>query len=106
MPKFLIEASYQPEGARGVAQKGGTARREIISQLIGSMGGSVESFYFAFGDADVYVVADLPSNEAASALALSINQSSVTKVKTVVLLTPEQVDEAAKMTPDYRPLGS
>jgi len=106
MPKFLIEASYQPEGARGVAQKGGTARREIISQLIGSMGGSVESFYFAFGDADVYVVADLPSNEAASALALSINQSSVTKVKTVVLLTPEQVDEAARMTPDYRPPGS
>jgi len=106
MPKFLIEASYQPEGARGVAQKGGTARREIISQLIGSMGGSVESFYFAFGDADVYVVADLPSNEAASALALSINQSSVTRVKTVVLLTPEQVDEAARMTPDYRPPGS
>ena len=106
MPKFLIEASYQPEGARGVAQKGGTARREIISQLIGSMGGSVESFYFAFGDADVYVVVDLPSNEAASALALSINQSSATKVRTIVLLTPEQVDEAAKMTPDYRPPGS
>ncbi len=106
MPKFLIEASYQPEGARGVAQKGGTARRETISQLIGSMGGSVESFYFAFGDADVYVVADLPSNEAASALALSINQSSATKVKTVVLLTPEQVDEASRMTPDYRPPGN
>ena len=98
--QHAFAAGLQQELQRGFAD------RETVSQLIGSMGGSVESFYFAFGDADVYVVADLPSNEAASALALSINQSSVTKVKTVVLLTPEQVDEAARMTPDYRPPGS
>jgi uncharacterized protein with GYD domain len=106
MPKYLIEASYGTEGVRGVAQKGGSARSEIIGQLIASMGGKMECFYFAFGDADVYLVAELPSDEAATALALSINQSAATKIRTVVLLTPEQVDAAAKMVPEYKPPGS
>src|SRR5438876_9409941 len=103
MPKYLLEASYGAEGVRGVAEKGGTARREAVERLIGSVGGSVESFYFAFGDADVYVIVELPSDEAATALALGINQSAATKLRTVVLITPEQVDAAAKMVPDYRP---
>ena len=106
MGKYLIEASYGVEGVRGVAQKGGSARREIVGQLIGSVGGTMESFYFAFGDADVYVIAELPSNEAATALALSINQSAATTIKTVVLLTPEQVDAAATMLPAYKPPGT
>jgi uncharacterized protein with GYD domain len=106
MPMYLIAASYDAEGVKGIAAKGGTPRREIVEALIASMGGRVESFYFAFGDADVYVIAELPSNEAATALALSINRSGSTTVKTAVLLTPEQVDAAAKMTPDYRPPGA
>ena len=106
MPKYLIEASYGTEGVRGVAQKGGSARRETIGQLIASLGGKMESFYFAFGDADVYVTAELPSDEVATALALSINQSAATKIRTVVLLTPEQVDAAANMVPEYKAPGS
>ena len=60
MPKYLIEASYETEGVKGVASKGGTARRDAVGALIGSMGGKMESFYFAFGDADVYVISELP----------------------------------------------
>ena len=106
MPKYQIEASYDTEGVKGVADKGGSARRETVGQLIAAIGGKMESFYFAFGDADVYVIAELPSDEAAAALALSINQSGSTKIRTVVLLTPEQVDAAANMTPAYRPPGT
>jgi uncharacterized protein with GYD domain len=106
MPKYMIEASYGAEGVKGVAAKGGTARREAVQQLVESMGGTIESFYFAFGDADVYVICELPSDEAAAGLALSINQSAATTIETVVLLTPEQVDEAAKMVPEYKPPGS
>jgi uncharacterized protein with GYD domain len=106
VPRYLIEAHYGAEGVRGVAQKGGSARREIVGQLIGSMGGTMECFYFAFGDADAYVIAELPGDEAATALALSINQSAATKIRTVVLLTPEQVDAAAGMVPEYKPPGS
>ncbi|TMK98374.1 MAG: GYD domain-containing protein [Actinobacteria bacterium] len=105
MPRYLIEASYSAEGVRGVAQKGGTARREAVEQLIGSIGGTLETFYFAFGDADALVICELPSEEVAAALAMSINQSGATKVRTVVLLTPQQVDAAAKAVPQYRPPG-
>jgi uncharacterized protein with GYD domain len=106
MPNYLIEASYTTEGVAGIAAKGGTARREAVEQLIASAGGRLECFYFAFGDADVYAVAELPSDEAAAALALSINRSGSTKVRTVVLLTPEQIDAAANMAPEYRPPGA
>ena len=105
MPKYLIQASYSAEGVRGVAQKGGTARREAVEQLIASVGGKMECFYFAFGDADALVISELPSEEVAAALAMSINQSGATKVRTVVLLTPQQVDAAAKAVPQYRPPG-
>jgi uncharacterized protein with GYD domain len=106
MPNYLIEASYSTEGVKGVADKGGTARRDAVGEMIASVGGKIESFYFAFGDADVYVIAELPSDEAATALALSINRSGTTSIKTVVLLTPEQVDAAANMTPQYRVPGT
>jgi len=106
MPKYLIEASYTSAGVGGVADKGGSVRRETVGKLIAGLGGELESFYFAFGDADVYVFCDLPSNEAATALALSINRTEATRIKTVVLLTPEQVDAAANMTPEYKPPGS
>lgn len=106
MPKFMIEGSYTSEGVTGVADKGGTARRDAVEQLIASAGGKMESFYFAFGDADVYVIAELPSDEAAAGLALSINRSGSTKIRTIVLLTPEQVDAAAKMAPEYRSPGT
>jgi uncharacterized protein with GYD domain len=106
MPKYQIEASYSTEGVKGVADKGGTARRVAVEQLIAGIGGKLESFYFAFGEADVYAIAELPSDEAAAALALSINQSGSTRIRTVVLLTPEQVDAAANMAPEYRPPGT
>jgi uncharacterized protein with GYD domain len=106
MAKYLIEASYSTSGVRGVAEKGGSARRDIVGKLIEDAGGKMESFHFAFGDVDVYVVCDLPSNTAASALALAINRTDATKIRTVVLLTPEEVDSAAKMAPDYKPPGA
>jgi uncharacterized protein with GYD domain len=105
MPKYLIEASYTSEGVSGVAEKGGSARRDAVAELIAAAGGRMECFYFGFGDADALVIVDLPSDEVAASIALSINRSSTTKIRTTVLLTPEQLDEAAKAVPDYRAPG-
>jgi uncharacterized protein with GYD domain len=105
MPKYLIEASYTADGVKGVAAKGGTARREAVGELISSVGGNMESFHFAFGAADALVICELPGDEVAAALAMSINQSGTTTTRTVVLLTPEQVDSAAQAVPDYRAPG-
>jgi len=105
MPKYLLQASYTTEGLKGVLKEGASKRREAVSQLIKNLGGAVEAFYFAFGDDDVYVLTDVPDNVTITAISLAVNASGAVKVKTVVLLTPEEVDQAAKMTVNYRPPG-
>jgi uncharacterized protein with GYD domain len=106
MPKYLIEASYTLDGVKGVRTAGGTSRRDAVAQLAESVGGRLESFYFAFGDHDVYATVDFPDNESAAAVALTINASGAVAVRTVTLLTPEEVDAAAKRSVDYRPPGA
>jgi uncharacterized protein with GYD domain len=105
MAKYLLEARYTVEGAKGVAREGGTGRRNAVLHLAESLGGKLESFYFAFGDVDAYVVVDLPDNITASAVALAVNQSGGASVKTIVLISPEDVDKAGKKTVDYRAPG-
>ncbi len=106
MAKYLIVASYTSEGIKGVGTKGGTARREAVEKMAADLGGRVESFYFAFGDRDAYVIVDLPDNESATAVALTVNAAGGATVKTVVLLTPEEVDAAAQRSVEYRPPGA
>ncbi len=105
MPKYLIKASYTPEGARGVAKEGGSRRREAIAKLAEDSGGSLESLYFAFGQTDAYVVCDMPDNATAAAVALAVNSSGAATAETVVLMTPEEVDQAVTKSVDYRPPG-
>lgn len=106
MPKFLFEASYTPDGVKGVQSAGGTSRREAVAQVAESVGGTLESFYFAFGDRDAFVIVDLPDTESAAAVALTVNAAGGARVKTTVLLSPDEVDAAAKRSVDYRPPGS
>jgi len=105
MPKFLFEASYTLEGVKGVQGAGGTSRRDAVAKVAESVGGRLESFHFAFGDRDAYVLVELPDNESAAAVALTVNGTGAATVRTVVLLTPEEVDAAAKRSVDYRPPG-
>jgi uncharacterized protein with GYD domain len=106
MPKFLIEASLTTQGVKGVQGEGGTARREAVAKAVESVGGRLESFHFGFGEHDVFVIADFPDNESAAAMALAVNSSGAVTTRTVVLLTPEEVDAAAKRSVDYRPPGA
>jgi uncharacterized protein with GYD domain len=106
MAKYLVEASYTREGVAGVQAKGGTSRRDAIEAMATGLGGSLESFYFGFGENDAYVVIDLPDNQAAAAVALAVNAAGGATTRTTVLLTPEEIDEAAQRSVDYRPPGS
>ena len=107
MSKYLIKASYSPEGIKGVMEKGGSARKDAIEKLVAGVGGSMESLYFAFGGDDVYVVVDAPNHEAMAAVAGTVTSSgALSAYETVVLLTAEQLDAAANMTVDYQPPGS
>lgn len=105
MPKFLIKASYTVEGIKGVLAKGGSARLASVKAAVAGMGGSVESFYFALGDHDAFVVVDVPDTVSVAALALRVGASGGASTEVVTLLTPEQVDAAAKMAIGYTPPG-
>jgi uncharacterized protein with GYD domain len=105
MPKYLFQASYTVEGVRGLLKEGGSSRRAAIEKAAQSVGGKVESFYFAFGETDVYVIADLPDNATAAALALTVSAAGTASARTIVLLSPEEADMAVKKTPSFRPPG-
>lgn len=106
MPKYLISASYTAEGTRGVIKGGGgSARRAAATQAIQSVEGKVEAFYFAFGEHDAYVLVDAPDNVSAAAISMAVNSSGAVRVKTTPLLTPEEMDQAARKQVRYSPPG-
>lgn len=106
MAKYLIVASYTSEGVKGVISKGGAARREAVQKMAADLGGQVESFYFAFGEGDAFVIVDLPDNVGAAAIGLAVGASGMATTRTTVLLTPEEIDRAAATTVNYAPPGS
>jgi uncharacterized protein with GYD domain len=106
MAKYLFIGSYSPQGAKGVLEKGGTARQDAAREAVESVGGTMEAFFFGFGSDDAYVLVDAPSHAAASALSLAVSAGGGFAGRVVVLITPEEIDEAARMTPSYRPPGS
>jgi len=106
MAKYLWQASYTQAGMKGVLQEGGTSRRTAIEKLVQNMGGTMESFYFSFGEHDVYVICDFPSNVDAAAVAMNVAASGAVTIKTTVLLSAEEVDQATDTTVEYRAPGS
>lgn len=105
MAKFMVQFSYTGEGLQGLMKEGGSKRKQATEQLIESLGGSVESYYFAFGEYDGFIIIDGLDNVEMAAGALIGGTSGAVKTKTTVLLTPEEVDQAVKKQGDYRPPG-
>ncbi len=105
MARFMIIANYTAQGAQGLLAEGGSGRRSAVTQMVEQLGGRVESFDFAFGEDDVYVLCEVPDNVTAAALVLAVGSSGLTTVRTVVLLTPEEIDAAARKHAEYRGPG-
>ena len=105
MPKYLICGSYTEDGLKGLLKEGGTKRSEATKQAVESLGGKLEAYYFAYGDNDFYFIVDQPDNVNVIAGILLANASGAVKLKTVALITPEEIDEAVKKTMDWRPPG-
>ena len=105
MPKYLFEATYVGQGIKGLMREGGTRRREALTEALSSVGGSLESFYYAFGYYDVLGVFEVPDDASAAALSLLINSTGNVNVRLKPLMTVEDIDEAARKTPSYRAPG-
>ncbi len=103
MPKYLLEVKYTLQGLQGLLAEGGTSRLVAATAAADSLGGTVESFYYAFGDHDVYGIVDMPDEESMAAYAMRITAAGGVTARTVPLLTAGQVDTAAAKQVGYRP---
>jgi uncharacterized protein with GYD domain len=106
MPKYLVHASYSPDGLKGVLKSGGTARAEAIHNAVEGLGGKVHSFDFAFGADDVVVVVEFPDNVTAAALGLAVSAAGAASTRITVLISPAEIDQAVKKSVAYAPPGS
>jgi uncharacterized protein with GYD domain len=105
MKKYLIKASYNSNGVKGIMKDGGSKRKSEVKKMIEGLGGKLESFYFAFGEHDAYVTVELQDDITAAAAVSKVNSSGVISVSTTVLLTPEDVDAAIKKSVSYKAPG-
>jgi uncharacterized protein with GYD domain len=106
MPKYLIKASYTPEGTKGLLKDGGSKRAAVVQKVIEGLSGKLEAFYYAFGDADVYVIIDVPDPAAAAAFSLTVNATGAVQLSTTPLMSPQEIDQACKKSVRYRAPGA
>lgn len=106
MAKYMWTGSYTADGTKGVIAEGGSSRRATVEKMLASMGGKLETFYFSFGTDDVVIIVDAPDNIGAASIGLTVAASGAVRGKMTVLLTPEEIDAAARKTPAYRPPGA
>jgi uncharacterized protein with GYD domain len=105
MPKYLLQASYTADGTKGLLKDGGSKRKAMVEEMTKAAGGKIEAFYFAFGDSDVYIIVDAPNQATVAAISMAVNASGAVTLKTTVLLTPQEVDQASKKVVKYRSPG-
>jgi uncharacterized protein with GYD domain len=106
MKKFLFRASYTAEGVKGLLKVGGTNRKQAVEKMITDLGGKLEALYFAFGDHHVYVIAEVPDETTMAAFAMTINASGFVFISASALLSPEEIDQATKISVNYRTPGN
>lgn len=106
MPKYLVRANYVGDGIKGLMAEGGTKRRDAVEASLASVGGTLESLYYAFGDTDVFGIGDFPDEASATAWSLMINSTGAVTLNLVPLMTPEDLDAAVAKTPSYRAPGA
>jgi uncharacterized protein with GYD domain len=106
MAKFLIQATYTADGARGLKKEGGSARKAAVDKAIAGLGGKLESFYYALGETDAFLVVDVPDAATAVAVSLAVNVTGTVRTSMTQLLTVEEMDAACKKTVAYRAPGA
>lgn len=105
MARYLSRAHYTQEGLKGLLKEGGSSRRDVVAKLYESVGGKLESFYYAFGETDLFAIGEAPDNVTAAALSLIVNSVGAATVTVTPLLTPEEIDRAVKVAGTYRAPG-
>ena len=106
MAKYLITGSYTTDGTKGLLVEGGSARKAAVEKALQGLGGKLDAIYYAYGDIDVIVIAEVPDAVSALALSLTVNASGAVNIRTTPLLTVAEVDAACQKSVAYRGAGA
>ncbi|HYA40373.1 MAG TPA: GYD domain-containing protein [Syntrophobacteraceae bacterium] len=105
MAKYLYYGNFVGDGLKGLVKEGGSGRVAAVKKLFESVGGKLECYYYAFGEYDYFIIADVPDNVSAASVSLTVSASGLVRNNTIPLMTPEEMDETAKKFPTYRGPG-
>jgi uncharacterized protein with GYD domain len=114
MPKYLLQGKYTQQGVQGLRATdpptpgyySPTERVTRVTEDIVRAGGSVDAYYFAFGDVDIVIIADFPDHASVTAFTLAVNELGTTSMTTTVLILPSEVDHAIALPGNVRPPGT
>jgi uncharacterized protein with GYD domain len=106
MGKYLLRVNYTAAGLKGLTSEGAANRVQYISAFAESLGGKVDTFLFALGDYDAYVILDAPDERAVTAASLAVGSSGHASISTITLLTADEVDDAIASMQGYRAPGA
>ncbi len=108
MALYLTRFSYTPE-AWARMTKNPEDRREAARTYIESVGGTLQGFWYAFGEHDGYTLWEAPDNVAMAAVAIALSSGgALSKVETTPLMTVEETLEALRRAQEvsYRAPGA
>ena len=105
MGRYLIKAQLKPEAMASIIQNP-QDREEALRPVFEAMGGSLEKYYFAVGENNVYVLAEIPDHTSAEAITMAVLASgAIASTKATALLTAQEAIDAMKKAGDivYKP---
>lgn len=94
MPHYLVQFAYTAESWAAMIRKP-EDRTTALDALLKSAGGKLLSLYYHAGAFDGIVLAELPNDEAANAVALAVTASGTLRAtQTTRLFTPKETSDA------------
>jgi uncharacterized protein with GYD domain len=105
MPKYLFQGTYTADGIKGLEKDKATGRKTALSHAVEALGGKLEAFYFAFGEHDWILLADLPDTASATAFSLAVSGSGLLRTTTTPLVTVEEQDKALQKKISFQAPG-
>ena len=97
MPIYMYQAAYTPE-SWAAQLKNPQNRVEVVGRAAcEAVGGKLIGGWYCFGEYDLMIIADVPNNQAMSAIALAIAAGGAIKAgKTTALMSGAEGVEAMK----------
>jgi uncharacterized protein with GYD domain len=96
LASYLFQASYTPE-AWAAQTRNPQDQIEAMRGVVENLGGKVTAGFISFGEYDVMVIADLPSNSSAAALSIAAAGTGAMKaIKTTPLLSADEAMDAMR----------